>query len=1254
MNKKTNKYKFEYIPLKIIIIFQIIKIISNECNKGRPFKLSNNTCISQCSEELLKTGECIIDNQIIKTQWLNNIVMIDINRLKFFNFIIYSNGDMIFETSKYECTSMRMFYGLKKNGRYYFRDEENKETPLFQLNTKEEEKNKYESSDNVITLNNKEYIISVGRLESNTEIYDFENKTIYSIKTEQIFGYQCINFRGNLIRFNYNNRKNCYFYECIYCAQYSRFFCTEYNAVFMKIELSINELNEIIFTGKKEIKENKTQGDIQSCFITEQNNIMCFFYNISTNAHYNILAFNQDLTKIGIENIQHNNINSDKYYYCIHYQGEMGAFIYYKYFDTNYYPYIFFKKLNIENSIIENVFSTTHNFIKLDKYIFNNGILYNDFILLSKSKFALFSLSEDLHNIYIVILNIVDFNKIKINYYSINAYELYNYRINKEIKAIIYNKFIIFGSSQCFSSFCGDYNHEGIMYTSLMIFSYPNGTDENINIINYLYKNNQIKINNLIFDLYSYLIIDNNIFGYILYGMIIQSINIKKGNINLVSLVNNNILNNNDELDKNEKIKVKFYNNNFGQFEFNLEYAFIVTEPEYNEYNKYTIYIDTNYGDDNEEIYNSQKELYIGKTLYFNSYLNEDLTKDCNNIGCDLCLLNNKNYCVTCKYNFTFLDNEKICDNFVEDDEVIDYDSTHHFHCSNEDVINNKCMDEVISNEQLKEVYDILTREINNKNFNSTIVKTQNAIFQISTIEEQNNNRNNHIYSINFGECEKRLKKNTNSSLIILKTDIKSEDLLSTYVLFDIYDSNNSKQKLDLGACNGIPIEINAHKVLDNETLNLFVSLNNSGYNLFNPNDSFYNDICSPYTSIYKKDMLLSDRWEDIYIPSNEKYFCQENCEFNSYNITSQSAKCKCIIGEKHLNTKLEDINFNYKEIIDNFKKSLKNSNFRVLKCYKFIFDFKRFIKNIGSIIMAIIMIIFSILMIIFIFTGQKKINKFINYIYRLKSKMEEKNNKKNNNNKTKENLNKIKTKKVSSKKGKYNPPLKKVKTTYKNNIFQNFKKKIKNINKSNIKININNSYSIYTGSKKKQDISAKNLISQKKISTNMKTINLKKNKTLKILENSNKKIINKQSHTINFDLNDYEMNDLKYVDAIKLDKRTFIDYYISLLKKKHLILFAFVPINDYNLNSIKISLFWLSFSSYYAINGLFFDDKTMHSIYKDEKEYNIIIQISIIIYSSIISSTLNILFRLLALSEKNILSIKEEEELKNVFLKSK
>ena len=203
--------------LEFIIFLQIIKIISNECNRDNPFKLKDNTCTSQCSEIKLKSGDCILDNKIIKAQWLTNIIMLDQYLLKYFNYIIYPNGDIIFETSSFPCNSLRVFYGLKKNGRYYFRNEEDKETPLFILNTKNGVENKYESSNNLLmTNNNKEFIISVGRLESNTEIYDFENKEIYSKETSTIFGYQPYNKRGNLIKFNYNNNQNYFFYQCIY------------------------------------------------------------------------------------------------------------------------------------------------------------------------------------------------------------------------------------------------------------------------------------------------------------------------------------------------------------------------------------------------------------------------------------------------------------------------------------------------------------------------------------------------------------------------------------------------------------------------------------------------------------------------------------------------------------------------------------------------------------------------------------------------------------------------------------------------------------------------------------------------------------------------------------------------------------------------------------------------------------------------------------------------------------------------------
>ena len=92
------------------------------------------------------------------------------------------------------------------------------------------------------------------------------------------------------------------------------------------------------------------------------------------------------------------------------------------------------------------------------------------------------------------------------------------------------------------------------------------------------------------------------------------------------------------------------------------------------------------------------------------------------------------------------------------------------------------------------------------------------------------------------------------------------------------------------------------------------------------------------------------------------------------------------------------------------------------------------------------------------------------------------------------------------------------------------------------------------------------------------------------------KKEINKENDIKSFkndyiykNLNDQELNNLEYKLAISLDKRSYFQFYWSLLKKKQLILFTFLPNNDYNLVSIKICLFLLSFSLYFTINGFFF-----------------------------------------------------------------
>ena len=128
----------------------------------------------------------------------------------------------------------------------------------------------------------------------------------------------------------------------------------------------------------------------------------------------------------------------------------------------------------------------------------------------------------------------------------------------------------------------------------------------------------------------------------------------------------------------------------------------------------------------------------------------------------------------------------------------------------------------------------------------------------------------------------------------------------------------------------------------------------------------------------------------------------------------------------------------------------------------------------------------------------------------------------------------------------------------------------------------------------------------------------------------------------------------MEYQLAIRIDKRSYLQFYFSLLKKKQLILFTFFLSNDYNLKVIKISLFLLTFSLFFTINGFFFTDESMHNIYINNGNFDILYQISQIIYSSIILSILTGFIKYLSLSEKSILILKKEKEVIDCFEKSK
>ena len=592
-------------------------------------------------------------------------------------------------------------------------------------------------------------------------------------------------------------------------------------------------------------------------------------------------------------------------------------------------------------------------------------------------------------------------------------------------------------------------------------------------------------------------------------------------------------------------------------------------------------------------------------------------------------------------------------------------------------------------------------------NGENTFIETENAKIQISTLESQKDSK---FSNIDLGKCGEILKekycKTDNDSLIMLKYDLIPENETSTYVQYEIYDQN-TKSFIDLKECSGTSVTVKVPIELDSEIESLYNMFSKSGYNLFDANDSFYNDICAVYTTENGTDILLYDRRMGIYQSTLNISLCQKGCLFKSYDSETKKAECDCQIQTEEVNLDLNNLKFDKNEMLDEFYETLQNSNFRVLKCYKLLYNTQVIKKNIGSIIMTILLILFLILMIIYIFKNSKKIDFFIQTI--IKNKYIDDSNKNDVDNKGLDKKNKLKLKdgykaetetnkekhrseekrikELNNKIESINPPRRKINQENNNkniSIAINTKTPGQNQESNNNcissnpaffeKININNNMILI-----ENRIGNKDDIYNKKLNNNTSRQNITNYSVSKKLEKSEISQINsikpknkkkKKEKKVKFSpispkiltdskkisspnelLNDQEMNSLEYEKAIELDKRTYFQYYLSLIKKKHLILFTFMPTNDYNVITLKISLFIVSFSLYLTINTFFFNDDTMHKIYQESGVFNIIQQIPQILYSSIISSIINMLLKTLSLSEKDIVvTVQKSKKIERCF----
>ena len=488
------------------------------------------------------------------------------------------------------------------------------------------------------------------------------------------------------------------------------------------------------------------------------------------------------------------------------------------------------------------------------------------------------------------------------------------------------------------------------------------------------------------------------------------------------------------------------------------------------------------------------------------------------------------------------------------------------------DLKNKKCLDNCDTNDFFNKICGLNFPTLINQqtHIKNIINEIENGNISLSNLHNNNLllSDNNITYHITY--LDSNINELTNISMIKFKN---CEDILRTkyninktqkLVLFktEYYISELNIPIVDyeiFNPDNNEKLNLN-HCINENIEIYLPVNIKEDTFK-YEPSSNYYNDICFPYKTEFGSDIIISDRRGEF----NQKYMslCEKDCEYKSYNDKTKRVICECkikVVSSLLTNKTIEkdDLLFQFKDINDYNKGT-------ILKCYLTLFSNEGIEVNIANYIIIFIFLIYS---------------------FQLCSLHK----------KTKDLFNNNNFYEIFGNKNIKNPPRKDIKhkTTLYNDLRSSFQNKrlFKKLSLSNKKLK-----------------SSKTLKSKESI--NKDIINSILN-NLKYEENSDKNRIN--------NMDDYEINLLNYKEAKKYDKRSYCQYYVSLLKTKYILTISFSSSFDYFLKYVYRCLLINSFILFYLINMLFFTESLIHNIYSD-KGYKIKKHLDRIIYSTILSS---------------------------------
>ena len=649
------KFKLTTNLLKLILFIIIISyIISIECNdRESPYLINNGYCSSTCYE-----GQtCVVSNEIIKTQWLNNIIYLGADGFPFTNIATSEKNNLFLLSTSYPESNIRLFYLLNYQGYGYL----DKDNPKYIMGINDNETHgRFESELFFIKLyessDDKEYLISVSKADQFVEIYDFDNDKIYFEPIMTVFGQleSVYNVIGVHIKLKSAEikKKNTYLIGLLVC-EFDR--CEEYGYIYLK-KVGFTSLN---------IKDNKpsvinqepiqcSKSKIVSCYETNNYYIICFYQKI--NYQYTMIVYNSNLEEkkqleiaLGFSGTDY----EEWFFKCIHFFNETGVFAY---FTTDSIPSLVFefkRYFDNDNTII-------NQYPSIPKYTINSynfdkeKVTLCDMIKVEDKKFYFVGTYGD--KTILVIISIFNYNE---DFFSKRIYILkikafYDFQVGPCLRLTLYKQFLTIGQSYL------NETAEWHSFPSIIIFGYSKTNDTELDLLDYMYIHNDTKIYNLSIELQGKYIIENNIFGYVYSGIeIIENCLEGEEDLYLADLNNEKIISD-YFVPKKEKIKLIIpKKNSYAPFTCNFIYAAVVSEPEFSEYNKYPKeFIDTG---NEENFYKNNKKNYVGRYSNYKLISKSELMVDCEE-NCELCYTDMPKSCVVCKYSSHFDGDLKKCE----------------------------------------------------------------------------------------------------------------------------------------------------------------------------------------------------------------------------------------------------------------------------------------------------------------------------------------------------------------------------------------------------------------------------------------------------------------------------------------------------------------------------------------------------------------------------------------------------------------